>query len=229
MSESPSLIFKDNLEEVNQLMAMHAAFAGKGPGRKHRVEVLNKSAILFACASFEAFIEDLARRSFDHLVLKSKDQTTLPKAILKSIAEALRTDKNELKVWDLAGDGWRTVAEHHRNTIILKHIGPFNTPKPHNIESLLKELTGFPETYPVWKWQGMNVAASKKKLKDFVELRGALAHGSKPATPVLKKDVLGYINFLACISVRLSNDMRSYCEKITGTEPWDSVHYGAVS
>lgn len=228
MAESPSLIFKENLDEVNQLLAMHAALAGAGPGRKHRVEVLNKSAILFACASFEAFIEDLARRSFDHLVTKSKDQTALPKAILKAIAEELRTNKNELKVWDLAGDGWRTVAEHFKSNVISKHIGPFNTPKPHNIQCLLKELTGFPETYPVWKWQGMSEAASKKKLKDFVVLRGSLAHGNNPATPVLKKDVLSYVKFLACLSVRLSNDMCSYCEKITGEEPWDSVHYGAV-
>lgn len=229
MTESPSLIFKENLTEVNQLMAMHAALVGKGLGRKHRVEVLNKSAILFACASFEAFIEDLARRSFDHLVSKSQNHTALPKAILQSIATTLRADKNEIKIWDLAGDGWRTVAEHHKHNLILKHIGPFNTPKPHNIESLLKELTGFPETYPIWKWQGMSTAASKKKLKDFVKLRGSLAHGSKPDTPVLKKDVDGYTKFLAILSVRLSNDMRSYCIMLTEEDPWDSVCYGAIT
>lgn len=229
MAESPSLLFKNNLTEVTQLMAMHTAFAGTGPGRKHRVEVLNKSAILFACASFEAFIEDLATRSFDHLVLKSNNHAALPKAILKSIAEVLRNDKNEIKVWDLAGDGWRTVAEHHKQNLIRKYIGPFNTPKPHNIESLLKELIGFPSTYPVWKWQGMTMGASKNKLKAFVELRGALAHGSKPPIPVLKKDVNGYIKFLASLSVRMSNDVRTYCNEVTGEEPWSSVHYGAVT
>jgi len=229
MAESPSLLFKGNLTEASQLMAMHAALAGAGPGRKHSVEVLNKSAILFACASFEAFIEDLAIRSFDHMILKSKNHTGLPKAILKSIAEALRNDKNEIKIWDLAGDGWRSVAEHHKNGLIRKYIGPFNTPKPHNIESLLKELIGFPETYPVWKWKGMTVTASKNKLKKFVELRGSLAHGSKPPTPVLKKDVNDYIKFLATLSVRLSNDVATYCELHTGEEPWNSVQYGAVT
>jgi hypothetical protein len=228
MAESPSLKFKDNLDEVFQLLAMHAALAGEGPGRKHSVEILNKSAILFICASFEAFIEDLSGRSFEHLVLKSKDHTTLPKAILKSIAEALRADKNEIKVWDLAGEGWRTVAEHHKQNLIKKHIGSFNTPKPHNIETLLKELTGIPETSHIWKWQGMNVTASKQKLKDFVELRGSLAHGIKPATPVLKKDVIDYIKYLAKLSVRLSNEMCFYCKKHTGEEPWDWAQIGAV-
>lgn len=184
--------------------------------------------ILFTCASFEAFIEDLATRTFDYLILKSMIHTALPKAILKPIAEALRTDKNELKVWDLAGNGWHSVVEQHKQKVIQKYIRPFNTPKPHNIESLLKDLTGFPETYPVWQWKGMSATVSKEKLKAFVELRGALAHGSKPATPVLKKDVIGYVEFLALLSVRLSNDVRGYCEQVTGEAPWSTVNYRGI-
>lgn len=229
MPESPSLLFKDNLKEVSLLMVMHSALSGPGPGRKHRVEVLNKSAIIFACAAFEAFIEDLASRSFDHIVSKSKDYKALPKSILKSIAEAVRNDKNEIKVWDLAGDGWRTVAESHKTALIRKYVGPFNTPKPHNIESLLRELTGFPLPLRTWQWMGMSAATSKGRLKTFVELRGALAHGAKPAPPVLKKDVTAYIKLLALLSVRLSNDMRAYCSKVTGEEPWDPVSFGAVA
>lgn len=228
MAESPSLLFKSNLGEVTQLMKMHAALAGSGRGRKHKVEVLNKSAILFACAAFEAFIEDLAKRSFDHLVLKSNDHTKIPRDILKSIAISLREDRNEMRVWDIAGDGWKTTAEHHKQNLISKYIGPFNTPKPGNIESLLKKLTGFPDTYPVWTWQGMSETASKNKLREFVELRGALAHGSKPQRPVLMKNVRAYVKFLAAFSVRLSNDMRSYCIDLTNEAPWPSVHYGAI-
>lgn len=228
MEDSPSLLFKDNLKEVYQLMAMHAKFAGKGVGRKYHVDVLNKSAILFACASFEAFIEDLATRSFDHLILKSRNHTALPKAMLKSIAEVLRNDKNEIKIWDLAGDGWRTVAEHYKENVIQKYIVPFHAPKPDNIEALLRRLIGFPESYPVWRWRGMSEAASKKKLTTFVELRGALAHGSKPSPRVLKKDVFGYGRFLAALSVRLSNDVLRYCQQVTGEKPWQSVRYGAI-
>lgn len=228
MAESPSLLFKENLKEVSTLMAMHAVLAGPGPGRKHKVEVLNKSAILFSCAAFEAFVEDLATRGFDHIVTKSKDCTALPKAILKSIADVVRNDKNEIRVWDLAGDGWRNVAENYKHDLIRKYIGPFNTPKPHNIESLLHELTGFPIAPRIWQWKGMNSKTSKEKLKSFVELRGALAHGIKPAPLVLKKDVTAYIKFLAILSVRISNDVRTYCVKVTNEEPWDPVAYGAV-
>ena len=219
MDESPSLRFKENLKEVSTLMAMHAALAGPGPGRKHRVEVLNKSAILFLCAAFEAFVEDLATRSFDHIVAQSKDYSTLPKAILKYIADVIRNDKNEIKIWELAGDGWRNVAENYKLDLIRKYIGPFNTPKPHNIESLLHELTGIPISARIWQWKGMSSKTAKEKLKDFVELRGALAHGIKPAPVVLKKDVTAYIKFLAILSVRISNDVRAYCIKATKEEP----------
>ena len=219
MDESPSLRFKENLKEVSTLMAMHAALAGPGPGRKHRVEVLNKSAILFLCAAFEAFVEDLATRSFDHIVAQSKDYSTLPKAILKYIADVIRNDKNEIKIWELAGDGWRNVAENYKLDLIRKYIGPFNTPKPHNIESLLHELTGIPISERIWQWKGMSSKTAKEKLKDFVELRGALAHGIKPAPVVLKKDVTAYIKFLAILSVRISNDVRAYCIKATKEEP----------
>jgi hypothetical protein len=228
MSESPSILFRNNLKEVGQLIDMHSALGGTGPGRKHNVEILNKSAILFTCAAFEAFIEDLATRSFDHIVAHSKDHTSLPKPILKSIAETLRADKNEIKIWDLAGDGWKIVAENYKRDLLKKYVGPFNTPKPHNIEELLKDLTGFTTTPKVWQWKGMQAASAKDRLKAFVELRGALAHGGKPAKPVLKQKVLGYINLLAPISVRFSNELRIYCHKTTAQFPWTPSQFGSV-
>lgn len=228
MKESPSLSFRDNLEEVKQLMTMHAVLGGIGPGRKHKVEVLNKSAILFVCAAFEAFIEELATRSFDHITQSAKDHSALPKPILKAIAEILRNDKNEIKVWALAGDGWKAVAESYKTQLIKKYVGPFNTPKPHNVEALLKELTGFPMPSSVWQWKGMSAASAKEKLKTFVELRGSLAHGNKPSNPVLKKDVVSYLSFLAPLSVRFSNEMRTYCTDVTGKAPWTVVSFGNV-
>ena len=228
MSASPSILFKENLKEVGQLLNMHSKLGGTGPGRKHNVEILNKSAILFTCAAFEAFIEDLATRAFDHIVANSKDHTSLPKSILKSIADALREDKNEIKIWELAGDGWKVVAENYKRDLLKKYVAPFNTPKPHNIEDLLKELTGFTTTPTVWQWKGMQASSAKDRLKQFVELRGALAHGSKPAKPVLKQEVLGYINLLAPIIVRFSNELRTYCYKTTAKFPWTTSYYGSV-
>ncbi len=228
MNTSPSLVFRDNLDEVYALLQIHTQLTGSGPGRRHNVAVLNKSAILFACAAFEGFIENLATSAFEHIVNDSKDHLSLPKQILKATATLLKDDKNDIKVWDLAGDGWKTVVESFRKSIVFKYIGPFNTPKPHNIEALLRELIGMPGLPSTWHWSGMSAASAQAKLRALVELRGALAHGEKPAPTVHKQDVTSYLDFLGPLSVRSSNQVRHYCHSVTGKYPWGSTLYGTV-
>jgi len=226
--KSPSIIFRDSLEEVHQLLEIHTYITGKGPGRRHSVEVLNKSAILFACAFFEAFIEKLATNAFDFIVAKADNHDALPKFIKQSIAKKLKDDPNEIKVWELAGNGWHTVAANYRSALVEKYIGTFNTPKPGNIESLLKNLIGFDGVDKCFTWKKMSAKKSKEKLKQFVELKGALAHGEQPAPKVLKADVVGYLKFLAPLSVRLSNDVCLYVQKQSGHAPWEIAHFGVI-
>jgi hypothetical protein len=229
MTESPSLIFRDSLKEVFTLLAIHAVITGTGPGRRHKVEVLNKSAILFACAAFEAFIEDLAGRAFDHIVAHAKDHTSLPKVVLQTIAISLKDDKHDLRIWELAGDGWKKVAESYKHDLIRRYIGPFNTPKPQNIQELLKKLLGINDITFFWSWRGMTKRSANDKLKAFVELRGALAHGKNSASPVQKKDVISHLDFLAPLNVRTSNTVRTHCHSVTGVYPWPDVRFGHVS
>jgi hypothetical protein len=209
-------------------MLIHAKLTGEGPGRRRNVEVLNKSAIIFICASFEAFVETLASEAFQHLVLDAKSADDLPKPIRKAIAESLKRDKNELRAWDLAGEGWRVVGEQYRESVIKSYTGPFNTPKPHNIKELMRELVGLDDLPSHWKWKGMTSANACEKLKEFVELRGALAHGVKPAPTVTKAQVIRCIQFLALLSVRSANVLRHFCHQATGKYPWSPVQYNSV-
>jgi hypothetical protein len=71
-------------------------------------------------------------------------------------------------------------------------------------------------------------ATAKKKLKDFVELRGALAHGEKPAPKVTKRDVWSTARFLAPLRVRTANQVRQYCHGTTGKNPWGGAKAGNV-
>ncbi|WP_198005554.1 HEPN domain-containing protein [Thioalkalivibrio thiocyanodenitrificans] len=211
-----------------QLMLVHQTLTGRAPGRRHKVEVLNKSAILFLCASFEAFIEDLAGGAFDYIVDNSPAPAALPIPIKKSIAEALKCHKNDLKVWDLAGDGWKSVAASHKRRVVDRHIGRFNTPKYGNISDLLRDLIGFGKAEKCFTWTRMKSTESKERLRKFVELRGALAHGEKPAPKVQKADVTRYLLFLAPLSVRLSNEVRAYVETCVGSPPWDVAAYNKI-
>lgn len=223
--KSPTLAFRDSLEEVHELMLLHATLTGTGPGRRHKVEVLNKSAILFMCASFEAFIENLATQAFDFIVSNSPSANKLPTPIRKLIAETIKADKNELKVWDLADSGWKVVASQHKKSVIDKHIGHFNTPKHGNIESLLKSMVAFHGTEKGFTWRNMRSKNSKDKLRAFVELRGTLAHGEKPAPKVRKAEVEKYLEFLAPLSVRLSNEICLHVENQVGKQPWPLAHF----
>jgi hypothetical protein len=228
MDQSPSITFRDSLEEVNQLLAMHATLTGTGPGRRHNVEILNKSAIIFACAAFEAFIETLADRAFAHLVSNAADHGGLPKIVLQTIAESLKKDPHELRIWDLAGDGWKGVAAHYKADLIRRYIGPFNTPKPQNIEDLLAKLIGLQNITSHWKWPKTSIERAKTELTEFVKVRGALAHGQEPTHSITKKLVLRYIAFLAPLSVRTSNVVRVHCHETSGTYPWSIAWYGNI-
>ncbi|WP_162375222.1 HEPN domain-containing protein [Pseudoxanthomonas sangjuensis] len=228
MERSPSLKFKDNLGEVFQLISIHSKLTGDGPGRRNQVDALNKSAVVFACASFEAFVEDLASSAFDHIADKSPSISAIPIAIRRAIAKRLKEDPHELRIWDMADTGWRTVAASYKEQIIQKHIGPFNTPKHGNVASLLKELLGFDAMDSCFRWKGMPQQKAKENLNKFVQLRGELAHGKRPAPRVTKAAAIRDVRFLALLSVRMSNVMRVYCHSITGHYPWPAVHIGSV-
>jgi len=228
MQPSPSLLFRDNLQEVFQLLVIHRQLTGTGPGRRHQVDVLNKSAVLFLCASFEAFVEDLASKAFDHLIEKSPSPLKIPVSIRRSIASRVKEDPHELRVWDLADDGWKKVSASYKTQILKKHVGPFNTPKHGNIAGLYKELIGFDAMDSCFKWRGMQSVKAKEKLNAFVELRGGLAHGQRPPPRATKKIVLDHIGFLGPLSVRMSNVVGAYCRTTTGHAAWGAAVFGSI-
>ena len=103
--------FEENLRDVERLMEIHSDLAGGGPGRRHGVEVLNKSAVVLMCAVWEAYCEDLAGEALEHLVAHAESSDGLPKELRKQIAAELEDDLNELAAWRFAGDGWRDYAK----------------------------------------------------------------------------------------------------------------------
>jgi hypothetical protein len=56
--------FNDNYADIARLIEIHKELAGTGPGYKHGVAVLNKSAVVLTSAVWEAFCEDLSRPRF---------------------------------------------------------------------------------------------------------------------------------------------------------------------
>jgi hypothetical protein len=217
-----------NTEEVDTLLTIHEDVTGDGPGRRHNVEILNKSGVVLLVACWEAFVEDLATTAFDCLMNNAISPSTFPNIVLTGASKALRSDPNETKVWDLAGDGWKRVLKNSRNELLERYVGKLNTPKPKNVDELFEKIIGLSSLSSCWKWRGTTADASKRKLEKLVELRGEIAHRVKATKAVKKQDLLESSQFVARLAARTSNTVRAFVHGRIGTHPWVQVNFGNV-
>ena len=143
----------DSTDEVSRLVEIHTQVAGTRRGKKGGVEVLNKSAIVLLVACWESFVEELAITGFDYLLKHAKRVDIFPNKVLALAAKNLRQSSDEMKVWKLAGSGWKQVLRNHRGRIVKKHTEPFNTPREANINKLFESLLGLKRISKDWYWQ----------------------------------------------------------------------------
>jgi len=224
---SPIVNLGESMKDAKRLLQIHADVGGTDQGRRYGLDVLNKSGVLFVAAAWEAFVEDVATQAIDHILSEAKDYRSIPLPIRKAAAKELAEDKNDLKVWDLAGDGWKTVVGNYRDQIIREEVATFNTPKPHNVDSLFKKLLGIEKVSAYWFWQGMSETSACSKLKKFIETRGAIAHRGSLPQSITKSYVEGHQEFINRLAVRTSNIVRSEVKKQVGSFPWKGAKYGS--
>jgi hypothetical protein len=217
-----------SIEEVQRLVDIHARLTGAGKGRRHAVEVLNKSDIVLLVACWEAFIEDLAEHSYSVLLSGAKRHSAIPKKVLTLASKTLREHPDESAVWQLADSGWKAVLQQHKAATLERHIGKLNTPKPENVDTLFENLLGIKELSNSWHWNKCSNAIAKKRLETLVSLRGSIAHRVAAQRPVLKKDVVKSTHFICYLAAKSANTMRAHLQTTTGTEPWPEVRYGSI-
>lgn len=153
MVRKPLQTFQENLTEVKNLLAIHTSLTGQYPGRRHpAVAVLNRSGIVLLVACWEAFVEDLADKTFSAVLRKAQNPFYFPKDVQKLIAKYLKEDQNELKVLELAGKSWKGIFKQYRIEKSGRFIGGFNTPSAKNIDKLFAELIGLPDLSKCWSW-----------------------------------------------------------------------------
>jgi hypothetical protein len=213
--------FVENAREALRLLELHAEKTGTKPGRRFRVEILNKSAIVLITACWEAFLEDCVSEAFSFLLAEVPDYSHLPKGLLKATAKLLKGDANEIKVWDLAADGWNNVLQQFKQQLVRKHIGFFNTPKASNVDELFK---GALDLHPIsahWHWRRMSAEGAKNKLEHYVNLRHEIAHRVKASRPVFKDDAADYSTFITRLALRTANATRRHVFTIIKKYPWD--------
>ncbi len=109
MPSKARLAFNENADDISRLLEIHSGIGGDAKGRRYRLEVLNKSAIVLITAFWEGYCEDLAAEALKHIVDYAQDSSSLPGELKKRVAKELKADPNEIATWRLADQGWRSV------------------------------------------------------------------------------------------------------------------------
>lgn len=210
-----------NLAEATRLVEIHTELTGEGRGRRHNVAILNKSGIVLVVACWEAYIEDLATNGFTWLLANAATPTAFPTKVLTLASKEHREAADARRVWELAGDGWRTALERHRAVVLDRYVGKLNTPRPAQVDSLFGDLIGLAMVSSSWRWGGVPNEKIKDSLEELVTRRGEIAHRVKTSRAVLKREVKSATELVERLAIRTSNTVRQFLmTKVAGPEPW---------
>ena len=221
MPSNARIAFDDNLEDIDALLKLHAEKGGASPGRRHGLEVLNKSAVVLITSFWEAYCEDIAEEALECIVTHAPSADALPKAIKKQIATRLKADQNELAVWSISDDKWRQLLKSNLAELREARNRRLNTPKAKNIDELFEAAIGLPKVSSSWNWSNKLPAdRAAAKLDKFVELRGEIAHRGKAKTSVKKSQVVDYLDFIRSASAKTGGTVNAHVKKITGHTLW---------
>ncbi len=212
--------FDENVRDIDKLLELHGAEGGDQPGRRFGLEVLNKSAIVLITSFWESYCEDLAEEALELIVQHAPDAAALPKAIKKVIAKTLKEDKNDLAIWGLSDDKWRSLLRTNFVALKAERNKTFATPKSFNVNELFESAVGLPNISSNWKWAKMTTTRAATKLNDFVSKRGDIAHRGTATTTVRKAEVVAYLNHVKKLAAKTGGSVNRHVKGITGQGLW---------
>lgn len=220
MASQARQAFDRNVQDVQRLLEIHADVGGDAQGRRFGLEVLNKSGIVLITAIWEAYCEDLAAEALNHLVTNAASGSSLPKELRKKIAAEIKADSNDLAMWDLADAGWKARAKARLATLMVERNRRLNTPKVEQIKDLFAAAIGLSDVSSAWRWKKMSITRAGKKLDEFVELRGAIAHRGTAASSVKKAQVENYLAHVKRLVGKTGGRVNAHVRKATGKPLW---------
>jgi hypothetical protein len=220
MASNSRRAFDDNAKDIERLLEIHTEYGGDGPGRRHRLEVLNKSAVVLITAIWEAYCEDITAEALTHIVKHATDHTGLPVELQKKIAKDLKAKPHELAVWDLAGDGWKSAVSKRLGELTAERNRRLNSPKSAAIDTLLLDGIGLSTASHAWHWKGMSVEQAKKKLDHYIELRGAIAHRGASASSCKKAHVEDFFEHVKVLVAKTGGKVNTFAKQASGKPLW---------
>jgi hypothetical protein len=213
--------FDANVREIERLLELHKQEGGSLKGRRYGLEVLNKSAIVLITSYWEAYCEDIAAEGLDHIVKHAKSADALPKELKKQLAKEIKNDKNDLKLWDLADDGWRKYLGNRLEILQERRNRNLNTPKAENIDQLFASAIGILKISNSWKLtQRLIPKRAREKLDKYIALRGSIAHGRQHSKSVKKVEVEDFFSFIKQLAAKTGREVNHHVKSVTGKPLW---------
>lgn len=208
--------FDESADDIRRLLDVHTTLGGDARGRRYRLEVLNKSAIVLITAIWEAYCEDLAAEALEQLVVNANDASSLPKELKKQIASEIKADRNDLAMWELADASWKKRVQRRLADLTIDRNRKLNTPKSEGIDQLFRIAIGLTGVSDAWRWSKTSAELARKKLDRYVSLRGAIAHRGKGSASVKKADVEDYFQHARLLAERTGWRVTSFVETVIG-------------
>ena len=153
------MTFEENVKDVERLIELHEEFSGTERGRRVGVEVLNKAAVVFMCAGWEAYVEDLADEVVQHYVNHLSETAQLPVDLRKTVARELEAQSSKVAVWKLAGDGWKKELRARLKGMREKRNLGLSTPKTDYVDQFFERAIGVSDVPTSWSWRNMTPPA----------------------------------------------------------------------
>lgn len=202
--------------ELDLLWWFHLESGGDLQGRRYGLEVLNKAVVVFVCAAWEAYCEDMILEAKDLILTGCHNPNLLSNHAKTPIANALRESKAHLDVWDLAGDGWKALWGKQVDTKVAK----LNSPKSADLVKLYKQTLGIVDITQNWYWQNCNNQKAKSRLDKLVTLRGEIAHKLITADSVKKTHGNTFYSHIKLLAEKIELTLAEKILEMTGNDAW---------
>lgn len=219
MATAARRAFDENCRDIKLLFSFDPV-GPKGGKSIERTEVLNKSAVVLITAFWEAYCEDLAAEAIDHLVRHASTPEELSKQLRKLVADELKSARNELAVWKLAGDGWREVLTRRLEEMRVERNRGLNTPKTVNINDFFEKAVGIQKISDAWHWQGMTAEQAARKLDRYVTLRGDIAHRGVASKSISRRTATNFLDHATTLVKKTGGRVNSVMKERTGVGIW---------
>jgi hypothetical protein len=206
--------FHDNSDDVRSLWSLYQAAKNIRAVQRH-LGPADKGTYLLIAALWETYCEDVLLEAMAELVAGIRDADSLPIAIRRAIARELKDDKHDLSPWQLAGTGWRTVAEERARRLCRELV--FNSPKAGNVDELFRRTLGIADVSQCWTAE--RVPDPRSALDEHLTRRGELAHRAA-STTITKRQVSDFYQLVMALTQSMDAHLGAFLFTVTGRNPF---------